>query len=237
MSAKRGQDRASNASAVAAFLTGGWQTWMPPTHRDGFRLGDLGHLLDEECRRQHGLQLSQLVGCWFFDGTRLYPFSTPFSLRLSDVRGVLYHVACRSSFGQDAAEEDEEVGQAGDVRVEDQPDGYGAQRRIASSIAPQKRWPRCSLLVCPSFVQFCTCSGMFEEWTRIELSCVHGSLPIYEPTTASSSCKSALATTEVLWARHYLQSSNSVSRHLAHVAIVHGLTVLSTRVAVAQKMP
>eukprot|EP00913_Durusdinium_trenchii_P034151 g31963.t1 len=88
--------------------------------------------------------------------------------RLSDVRGVLYHVACRSSFGQDAAEEDEEVGQAGDVRVEDQPDGYGAQRRIASSI--------------------------------------------------------------VLWARHYLQSSNSVSRHLAHVAIVHGLTVLSTRV-------
>ncbi|CAK9022077.1 TELO2-interacting protein 1 homolog (Protein SMG10) [Durusdinium trenchii] len=112
---KRLQDRASNASAVAAFLTGGWQTWMPPTHRDGFRLGDLGHLLDE-----------------------------------------------------DAAEEDEEVGQAGDVRVEDQPDGYGAQRRIASSI--------------------------------------------------------------VLWARHYLQSSNSVSRHLAHVAIVHGLTVLSTRV-------
>ena len=39
-----------------------------------------------------------------------------------------------------------------------------------------------------------------------------------------------IASSIVMWTRHDLQSSSPMSRHLAHVAIVHGLTVLSTRV-------
>ncbi|CAE7827991.1 PHT4 [Symbiodinium necroappetens] len=39
-----------------------------------------------------------------------------------------------------------------------------------------------------------------------------------------------VAASIVLWARHFLQSPDAVPRHLAHVAVIHGLTVLSTRV-------
>ena len=42
------KDRASSISAVAAFLSGTWPTWTPPLRRDGFRLDDLGRLLDED---------------------------------------------------------------------------------------------------------------------------------------------------------------------------------------------
>ena len=39
-----------------------------------------------------------------------------------------------------------------------------------------------------------------------------------------------IASSVIMWARNFLQSSVPVSRHLAHVATIHGLTVLSTRV-------
>ena len=39
-----------------------------------------------------------------------------------------------------------------------------------------------------------------------------------------------VASSVVMWARHFLQSSAAVPRHLAHVSVIHGLTVLSTRV-------
>ena len=39
-----------------------------------------------------------------------------------------------------------------------------------------------------------------------------------------------IASSIVMWCRHQLQAPHAVSRHLAHVAVVHGLTVLSTRV-------
>ena len=95
--ARLARDRRSQASAVAAFLAGGWQTWKAPRRRDGFLRDDLGRLLDEDAETET----------------------------------------------------------------------YAEQRRIASSI--------------------------------------------------------------VMWCRHHLQASNATSRHLAHVAVVHGLTVLSTR--------
>ncbi|CAE8730813.1 unnamed protein product, partial [Polarella glacialis] len=39
-----------------------------------------------------------------------------------------------------------------------------------------------------------------------------------------------VASSVVLWARHHLQSTSASTRHLAHLAVLHGLTVLSTRV-------
>ena len=107
----------SESSAVAAFLSGGQQTWKSAQRRDGFLLDDLGHFLDEDAYKE-------------------------------------------TESGEDHLDRSE-----GSERSEQL---QSMQRRIASSI--------------------------------------------------------------VMWARHDLQSSFPTSRHLAHVAVVHGLTVLSTKV-------
>eukprot|EP00435_Cladocopium_sp_Y103_P029983 s2196_g7.t1 len=108
----------SESSAVAAFLSGGQQTWTSARRRDGFLLDDLGHFLDEDAYLENK----------------------------EEIESGAVHL--------DRSEPSEQL--------------QSMQRRIASSI--------------------------------------------------------------VMWARHDLQSAIPMSRHLAHVAVVHGLTVLSTKV-------